>query len=271
VPYVHAQSTTPNLHLQTGTSVLCGLIAFLLLKPRERVGSALFLATVFSILMVVSIFHILPMWRFFPVALTVIQFPYRLLIFVIVFGNILFALTLQQALRQRRHVLAAVLLIAAVASALIFFERPALSPLKADAVEASDFVHHDYREVGGEAAKPDIAVARPDIRASWNAATYSTSLDRSAFVQLPILYSGRLHVTDNGQPARMYQAGDALVLSLNRGEHRIKVVRRETTLGRVMFFLAVAAILPLVLWPRRWLPIWLLPTSRQPAKHGEPA
>jgi hypothetical protein len=252
-PYVHPASTTPKLHLQTAASVLLGLVMALVLKLPKGPPRAFFVATALSVLFATSLFDIVPFWKFMPLPLTVIQFPYRLLIFTILFGNVLIALLLQRQASAGRHLFVVCSMAACTLSLSVFLYLPSLSSVTSGDIERGDFLHHDYKEVGGvpvPTGRP-VHVAREAARFSWNGAKISIHLDHSNFVVLPIMYSARIVISESGVELPKFRSDEAVAVYLPAGQYLLTIERRESQLALLMFAVGSFILFALVIYQRR--------------------
>jgi hypothetical protein len=253
-PYVHPAAG--YLHLQVGGSVLCALVLTMLLRPPSRMAWALFVVTATSLLFVTSFFHLFPLWRYMPRPAIVIQFPYRLLLFSTVFGNLLLGVVLNYALRKRLFTLLAGALVVSAVSASMYVMIPSRLSLPSSDAEKAEFTQMDWSELKGDVVSDNAhvtEVARGDLRAAWNSARVSVHLNSPGYVQLPVFFSGRLSVWDNGRRIdTLKRRGAALVLPLDAGFHHIEIIRTEPPpLAILSFVVGIASITLMMILQRR--------------------
>ena len=240
-----AASTTPGLGLQVGWPILASAVVavLVLLFPARRIAgrgiaARLLVLFVFALFMAWSP---VDFWRYLPRPLHFVQFTYRLLGFVALFGSLLSAWVLAVTLPRKVPGRGA----AALAGGLLLVLAPPA------ATYPPKFHHHprgavrwilarplmsgrtDYQLSPEATARTSISTAekhvipaaetRPLIhygRRTW----CEVKLDRPTVVVLPVLYYPRLlRVHVNGRPAEYGNLGEFVALELPPGAQRIEV------------------------------------------------
>lgn len=286
-------ATTPSLGLQVGWPILGGFIlaVFGLVLPRRtpapRRRLILLLAAEFALAFFLA-WSPVNFWKHLPTTLWFVQFPYRMLLFAVLFGSPLVACGLAGLFRRRMPLWATVLVLAGVGVALASYiprgqvkdswvnarrysdphilERLTEYLMTAQAVAATNTSDADPDNLKWEVREAQIA-AQPDkgglsrIAAPISSVRYGvrTHFDFEAgnatWLELPILYyPGMLGVYDNGHPIRYQNAGRFLALRLRPGPHKILVTFagvRWANAVSILGWVGLLAGLTLPLW--QWI------------------
>jgi hypothetical protein len=261
-----AASTAPGLGLQVGWPILAGVILILLaLTFCGRGGFRRATAVRLMVLFVVCFFLAwspFDFWKHLPSMFWFVQFPYRMLIFVVLFGSMLTALGLS-AWFPRRIPRAAVGLIAALlAASMVPFIPPdartwpmyvqqqmivpfiGAAPLDAylvtpKAVAQTSWLTVDFSRVdwpyvldtiANQRSDPALKGGRVPVAADKRqvrfnrTVRYTFTAPGPVLLELPVLYYPRvLAVQDNGKKIKYGNVGHFLAVKLPPGQHRITV------------------------------------------------
>lgn len=286
-------ATTPSLGLQVGWPILGGFILALLAlvlprrTPAPRRRLIVLLAAEFALAFFLA-WSPVNFWKHLPTTLWFVQFPYRMLLFAVLFGSPLVACGLAGLFRRRMPLWATVLVLAGVGVALASYiprgqvkdswvnarrysdphilERLTEYLMTAQAVAATNTSDADPDNLKWEVREAQIA-AQPDkgglsrIAAPISSVRYGvrTHFDFEAgnatWLELPILYyPGLLGVYDNGHPIRYQNAGRFLALRLRPGPHKILVTFagvRWANAVSILGWVGLLAGLTLPLW--QWI------------------
>lgn len=106
---------TPNLGLQIGWPILAGVLVALglVFTPRQRRPLALRLLVLWGVALAIA-WSPFDFWRHLPRAFWFVQYPYRLLMFVVLFGSILCGYTLAVLFPRRMPATAVIALLSAL-------------------------------------------------------------------------------------------------------------------------------------------------------------
>jgi hypothetical protein len=271
-------SATPGLGLQVGWPILAALLlglAALFLRGLQA-GRRMTLLRL-AVLLVIALFMAwtpFDFWRHLPRALWFVQFPYRLLMFVVLWGSLLAACALAAWFPRLPFVAALIcLLLLGVASASYL---PPPRPLL-DSFVARQMAHPDIGVAAqlGYLVSPDVIAqtswskVNPDfsnwkvrldqvraqpmvverslplaaaksMRIGWGGtARCRTSTSRPTLFEVPVLYYPRtLDVRDNGKHVRYGNIGRFVALRLGPGDHKISVRYAGITWANVVSALA---------------------------------
>jgi hypothetical protein len=245
--HVHARAQR-GVYLQIGPVATVGLLiaCFYYYRSSPR---AFLLVTLISIVLACSVFHLVPLWRFAPTPLTVVQFPYRLLLFASTFGAILVGLVIHETSHSRRGVVIAAwvaLTIAAMVQVINFIRPPLFLATATPAeAEAEEFFHYDYWEPGGPKPRPQtpFADAAESVKKiKDNRVDLIVSVQRPGLVPLPVLYSRLLVIEGADANLVVLNADKHAAVELHEGVYQLVVQRREP-IGRVTGIAAGCGIL----------------------------
>jgi hypothetical protein len=230
-------------------------------------------------------------WRFLPRIFWFVQFPYRLLMVVILWGAVLSAcgLALYWPTRLPRLVVQVVLVFLGIC-VLPYFPRPVpLWPgFVRQAMQRPEFVRPvidayllNYPTIHGTTWVPEepftgdweVAVAGMERHVAWPEAgrplplmlankkkvrfrspvRYTCSTDRPIVLELPVLYYPKmLEVRDNGRVVRYGNAASFLAVELGPGEHRLAVRFVGIRWANVTSAIAWIAIIAIMLIGSAW-------------------
>jgi hypothetical protein len=248
-PRVNPLSTTPHLYLQVGQTVsLAGLLA-VWLGWRHRLIWVIGAFVASFVILACSFWELFPFWRYMPEPLRVIQFPYRILSFVLLSGGILVAVVTNQLLRLKRY--AAVVVVAGVAiwQLTVFDWRPALSTYRATEAADADFLQKDFWEPAAATAPQGPVQASETfgkVETSKNCLMFTFKVPSpGVWLALPVLCSRNLSILVDGKPATRYQLDQRLVLEVPKGSRHIHVERQEPvsiSIALVAWFVLLIAI-----------------------------
>ena len=257
-------ASTPGLGLQVGWPILAGVLLATggLFRGRRRLGRPLRLttATLLALFAVAFLLAWTPfdVWRILPKVFWFAQFPYRLLMWVVLFGSLLTACGLATFLRRGAWPKVAIATLALLGLGVSSYV-PARAPLYANFVrgihEAPGVVSvDDYLSSGAAVAPTSWTTLDPEIR-TWAerlnatdstkgaaAAGFQTvvlprdrvrihtavkceyTASRPVLLELPVLYyPGLLEVRDNRRVVAYANAGRFLAIPLQPGPHRLEV------------------------------------------------
>jgi hypothetical protein len=283
-------ATTPSLGLQVGWPILGGFILAVLglvlprRTPAPRKRFILLLAAEFALAFFLA-WSPLDFWKHLPTTLWFAQFPYRMLLFTVLFGSTLVACGLAGFFRRRVPLWSTLLVLAGVGVALAsYIPRGQVKDSWVNARRYSDpqilerlieylTTSQAVAATNGSDADPDnlnwgVREAqvgkKPDngrlsrIAAPISAVRYGvrTHFDFVAsnptWLELPILYyPGLLGVYDNGHPVQYHNAGRFLAVRLRPGPHKILV-----TFAGVRWANAVSIVAWIALLGGLTLPLW---------------
>jgi hypothetical protein len=261
-----AASTAPGLGLQVGWPILAGvLLTLVTVAFRGRAGfrraTALRLMVLFAGCFCLA-WSPFDFWKHLPSMLWFVQFPYRMLIFVVLFGSMLAAIGLS-AWFPRRIPLAAVGLIAALLAAStvpfippdakvwpMYVQQQMIAPdigaapldaylVSPKAVAQTSWLTVDFSRVEWQHVLDTIANQRSDpalkggrvpVAADKRQVRFTRTV-RYAFtapgpvmLELPVFYYPHvLAVQDNGKKIKYGNVGHFLAVKLPPGQHRITV------------------------------------------------
>lgn len=285
-------ATTPSLGLQVGWPILGGFILAVLgmLLPRRtpapRRRFILLLGAGFALSFFLA-WSPVNFWKHLPTSLWFVQFPYRMLLFTVLFGSTLVACGLAGFFRRRMPLWAFLLVLAGVGVALASYiprgqvkdswvnarrySAPQILEMMNEYLTTSqavavtntsdadpDNLDWGVREaqIGGKADKVGLArVAAPTSAVRYGVRTHFDFVASTpTWLELPILYyPGLLGVYDNGHPVRYQNAGRFLALSLRPGPHKILVTFagvRWANAVSILGWVGLLAGLTLPLWQR---------------------
>jgi hypothetical protein len=253
--------TTTNLGLQVGFPIVCcvlfSLAALIGGRGRRSVRkSILRLIVLFAIAFFLA-WSPFDFWQYLPRVLWFVQFPYRLLMFVVLFGTLLGAGAVAAYFGNRLPGTAALIFLAVLGFFTASFIPPHQGPIESLDDNMESALHgpgfNDYlpkleylaaanltdadpennewetritamgaapAHAGAPAA---IAIRKRDIKLGENQ-TIKVTLYHPAIVELPVLYYPRLlEVSDNGRRIAYGNSGQYLALRLKPGTHRIAI------------------------------------------------
>jgi hypothetical protein len=255
-PYVHQFSTTHDLHLQVGIAVAAAFLLSIMYR-REKQTSALQILVATSIALAASVFHLLPFWRFMPQPLTIIQIPFRLLVFATVFGSLLVGSIMQRLSADRRVGLYGFMLVCLIAHLFVFNYRPNVGPRPEVAFGNATLVSHDYQELDGKPSTRALVQASFSTTERWpgNCLVGSVTASADGGVKFPIAYGRRLAVTLDDVQSQIFASNDAhLVVEMSEGEHRATVCRSEP-IPVIPYYVAMLVLASvgcgIIVWRRR--------------------
>ncbi|MGD1276702.1 MAG: hypothetical protein ABR964_05710 [Tepidisphaeraceae bacterium] len=254
--------TTPHLGLQVGWPILVGvLLALAGLFFRRRGGAPRRAATIRLILLFLLAFVLawspVNFWKYLPKVFWYIQLPYRVLMFVVLFGSVVCAGGLAAFFSRRLPGPLILLLLGLIGLAVSSYVpgRRALDPNVIRIQMATPdmpSVVDQYLPAPDALAATNLSAASPDNK-SWpdrlvqiNSSPSTTGLRSAApmrqeirrggsfgfwyagqtpvLLEMPVLYYPRvLEVRDNGRPVAYGNAGRFVALPLQPGAHQISV------------------------------------------------
>jgi hypothetical protein len=216
---------------------------------------ALVLTTAVIALFVCSFFNAFTFWKYLPIALLSIQFPYRLLMFATTFGTIAAGLVLTAVARDSRVYAYGTFCAALALLFASFWWRVDISR-----THVSQFYNVEFANTGdiyfeNDGPKPAVLnqapLPRSLINASGNSVTAAISTIRGGSVALPVQYSRRLTTLINGKPSDISNSNGLASIVLPAGTSNI-YVRRDEPVGFVTGLgIAVASIMALGFLLRR--------------------
>jgi hypothetical protein len=285
-------ATTPSLGLQVGWPILGGVILALLglvlprRTPAPRRRFILLLLGEFAVAFFLA-WSPFDFWKHLPTTLWFAQFPYRMLLFVVLSGATLSACGLARLFPRRVPFWATPLVLAGVGLALASYIPR--GPIKDTWVNARRYSNPqildrltEYLTTPQAMAATNVSDADPDnldwavrqaqidarpgkgrlprIAVPISAVRYGarTHCDfvatNPAWLELPILYyPGLLGVYDNGRRVHYYNSGRFLTLPVSRGPHKILVTFagvRWANVVSIVGWIVLLAGLTLPLWQR---------------------
>jgi hypothetical protein len=182
-------------------------------------------------LFVCSFFHAFMFWKYLPIQLIAIQFPYRLLMLATTFGTILAGLIMTEVTRQRRMVLQKVFVAAFIILLAGFWWRPSVSGTHFSDAENVGFAGSgvDYFEFDGSRPIPTDRpqISRQSIKVHGNSVSAIITSDQERDFVFPVQYSYRLTAQVNGSATSIANANGQVSISLLAGKSDIKIQRDE--------------------------------------------
>jgi hypothetical protein len=165
-------------------------------------------------------------------------------------------MVLNYALRRRLFALLAGALVVSAVSASMYIMVPSRSSILSSDAEKAEFTQMDWSELKGDVVSDDAhvtEVSRAALQAAWNSARVSVDLNSAAYVQLPVFFSGRLSIWDNGRRIdTLKRRGAALVLPLDAGSHHLEIIRTEPhPLAILSFVVGIAGVALMMILRRR--------------------
>lgn len=243
-----------NFNLQLGPLIVLSAVASSCYFRSGQIR-ALVLTTAVIALFVCSFFNAFTFWKYLPVALLSIQFPYRLLMFATTFGTIVAGLVLTAIARDSRVYAYGTFGVALAILFASFWWRVDISRTHVSQFYNADFANGgvDYFENNGP--KPALLnqapLPRSLINASGNSVTAAISTVHGGSVVLPVQYSRRLITLINGKPSDISNSNGLVSIVLPAGTSNI-YVRRDEPVGFVTGLgIAVALIMALGFLLRR--------------------
>jgi hypothetical protein len=279
--------STPTLGLQVGWPILAGvvlaLIGFVLPRrtpaPRRLMISLLLAGISIAFFMAWSPVNF---WRFLPKMLWYVQFPYRLLLFVVLFGSGLFASGLARLFPRRVPLWAASIVLAGVGLAVAsyiphgraqwadyvpsLYRHPEINGLTEyltapdvmarTNVSDADPANFDWpvrmAEIDTLPAKgplPRVGVPMSQVR--YGARTHIDYFAKyPLWLEMPVLdYPGLIEVRDNGHLVKYHNAGRFVTLRLARGMHRIAIAFVGVRWANIVSLVAWVGVIVLLLFP----------------------
>ncbi|HEY2584611.1 MAG TPA: hypothetical protein VGI81_02460 [Tepidisphaeraceae bacterium] len=254
-------ASTPALGLQVGWPILAGVLLalFALFHRRRRpfrwVALVCLLLGFFTALF--AAWSPVDFWRHLPKPYYFVQFTYRLLVFVVVFGSALTAFGLARLFPRRVPTWAVFLMLATAGLAVASYVPrghyvqaglvkglyayplndglpeylPAGPAMRATSVSNADPENHHWSDhLSGLAAHPVPAGQRPRVGLPLKAVQYGAKTrcnydaEQSVWLDLPVLdYPGMLDVQDNGRRVPYFNSGMYVSLPLEAAKHHITV------------------------------------------------
>jgi hypothetical protein len=283
--------STPNLGLQVGWPILAFALLGLAGLVLRRDGKASRRFTTIWLLILFSAACFMAwspcdFWKYLPKAFWFVQFPYRLLMFVVLFGSMLTACTLAAWFRRRLPAWLTIGLLASLGLAVSsYLARPALldneyiARVVADpnirsvsdylptpkALAATNWSDADPENMDWDARVKHLAAEEPArtpavaalpmyrIRHFHAKLRCLFQADGPTLLELPALYyPGLLEVQDNQKTVPYGNAGRFVALRLAPGLHEIEVRFAGTGWANVLSVWAWATALVLSLASVRW-------------------
>lgn len=285
--------STPNLGLQVGWPILAGVLLALIglaLRRRTHAPRRLMIGLclggfAISFFIVWSPFDF---WSHLPKTLWFVQFPYRMLVFVTLFGSGLLACGLARVFPRRVPIWAMLVGLAGIGLAAAsyvprgtaqwttfvswLYQHPQIDEMteylitaktmSATSVSDADPANIDWNQRLAQLASQRSNGPIPHVGVPQSQVLYgrTTHVDYTAngpvWLELPVLdYPELLDVQDNGQRIDYSNSGRFLALRLNPGIHRLSIAFVGVRWANIVSLLAwIGVIASLLVWiPRRQL------------------
>jgi hypothetical protein len=224
-----------NFNLQLGPLIVLSAIASLFYFRKGQIR-ALVLTTAVIALFVCSFFNAFTFWKYLPVALLSIQFPYRLLMFATTFGTIAAGLVLTAVARDSRVYAYGTFCAALFLLFASFWWCVDISDTHVSQFYNVDFANPAdvYFENDGPkpAALNQAPLPRSLSNASGNSVTATISTNHAGSVVLPVQYSRRLTTLINSRPSDIANSNGLVSIVLPAGTSNI-YIRRDEPVGFV--------------------------------------
>jgi hypothetical protein len=225
-----------HFNLQLGPLIVFSAIASLFYFRNGQIR-ALVLTTAVIALVVCSFFNAFTLWKYLPVALLSIQFPYRLLMFATTFGTIAAGLVLTAVARDSR-----IYAYGTFCAALAFLFGSFWWRVDISHTHVSQFYNVDFANTGdayfeNDGPRPAVLdqapLPRSLINASGNSVTATISTNHAGSVALPVQYSRRLTALMNSKPSDISNSNGLVSIVLPAGTSNI-YIRRDEPVGFVI-------------------------------------
>jgi hypothetical protein len=233
--YLHPSLVGGYKHfsLQLGPLIVLSAVASLFYFRSGQIR-ALVLTTAVIALFVCSFFNAFTFWKYLPVALLSIQFPYRLLVFATTFGTIAAGLVLTAVARDSRVYAYGTFCAALALFFASFWWRADISHIHVSQFYNADFANGGVDYFENDGPKPAVLnqapLPRSLINASGNSVTAAISTVHRGSVVLPVQYSRRLTTLINGKPSDISNSNGLVSIVLPAGTSSI-YVRRDEPVG----------------------------------------
>jgi hypothetical protein len=243
-----------NFNLQLGPLIVLSAVASLFYFRNSQIR-ALVLTTAVIALFVCSFFNAFTFWKYLPVSLLSIQFPYRLLMFATTFGTIAAGLVLTAVARDSRVYAYGTFCAALALLFASFWWRADISHTHVSQFYNADFANGGVDYFENDGPKPAVLnqapLPRSLINASGNSVTAAISTIHGGSVVLPVQYSRRLTTLINGKPSDISNSNGLVSIVLPAGTSNIYVRRDEPVGFATGLGIAVALIMALGFLLRR--------------------
>ena len=251
-PFTHPslKEQYKNFSLQLGPPALFALIfGWGYVRENGAIRAAL-LVTAVALLFACSFFVMPQIWLYMPTPLTVIQFPYRLLLFAATFGAIGFGLYIA-ALMRVAPPLAYASCMLVLAMLLGFWWQVPLSPnipgeIDGIAISGSEVY---FEKADAVLPEPVAVPSRDAVQARGNTVTATLNIDSGGLTVLPVQYSRLLVAELNAAPATIFNANGLVAMQLVPGVAEIRIRRIEVVgfgTGLLVALFAAAGLIPLL-------------------------
>ncbi len=224
-----------HFNLQLGPLIVLSAVASLFYFRNGQIR-ALVLTTAVTALFVCSFFNAFTLWKYLPVALLSIQFPYRFLMFATTFGTITAGLVLTAVARDSRVYAYGTFCTALALLFASFWWRVDISRNHVSQFYNVDFANSGDAYFENDGPKPPVLnqapLSRSLFNASGNTVTAAISTIDGGSVALPVQYSRRLPTLINGKPSDISNSNGLVSIVLPAGTSNI-YVRRDEPVGFV--------------------------------------
>lgn len=253
--------STPNLGLQVGWPILAGvLLALIGLLLRRRTHAPRRLMIVLCLVgFAISFFLVwspFDFWSHLPRTLWFVQFPYRMLVFVTLFGSGLAACGVARVFPGRAPVWAMLLGLAGIGLAAAsyvpqgkaqwtdfvswLYQHPQIDEMTeylitaksmaATNISDADPANTDWNQRLAQLEKNPSRGAVPHVGVPQSQVQYGATTridyiaDHPVWLEMPVLdYPGLLDVRDNGHRVEYHNAGRFLAIQLQPGSHHLAI------------------------------------------------